>query len=213
MFGKLKFKNRIDLIIGLLAVFLLVLGTNRIDQHHFDTAQNAVSSIYDNRVLAQDYVYKMNNLIYEKKLNYLQGTNRSTISNSNKELKTLIDLFSSTELTTKESRVFQNMQESYEKNSSVEQAYFKTVEKSLSKSNNEMNSIMEHLTDFQIELNNLALIQVSESRNILGIAQKSLDSNRLLSNMEIWFLLVIGIVVQFLIFSRSSKTFAAEVQK
>jgi hypothetical protein len=206
MFNSFTVSRRIHLVIGLLAVFLLVLGTNRIDVHHFDTAQNALTSVYNDRVLAQDYVYKMNNQVHEQQLAFTSGTPTDEVSNSCKELRTLMDLFSTTELTRNETKVFKRMEKSFDKISKHEKSYFKNTRPSNYDAKHDFTPILTDLNEFQTELNNLALIQVSESKNILEMGQKSLDTNRLLSNLEIWFLLVIGIVVQFLIFPRSAKT-------
>lgn len=204
MFNSFTVSRRIHLVIGLLAVFLLVLGTNRIDVHHFETAQNALTSVYNDRVLAQDYVYKMNNQVHKQQLAFTSGTPTQEVSNSCKELRTLMDLFSTTELTRNETKVFKKMEESFAKISNNEKKFSRNNRPSSYDSSKDFMPILADLNEFQTELNNLALIQVSESKNILEKAQKSLDTNRLLSNMEIWFLLVIGIVVQFLIFPRSS---------
>lgn len=206
MFNSFTLSRRIHLIIGLLAIFLLVLGTNRIDVHHFETAQNALTSLYNDRVLAQDYVYKMNNQVHKQQLAFTAGTPNEEVSNSCKELRTLMDLFSTTELTRNEFKVFEKLEQSFAKISSHENTYFKNTKASSPIPVTDFTPILTDLNEFQTELNNLALIQVSESKNILEMGQKSLDTNRLLSNIEIWFLLVIGIVVQFLIFPRSTQS-------
>jgi hypothetical protein len=206
MIKKLTVKNRINLTIGLLAVFLLVLGTNRIDHKHFETVQNALSTVYNDRVLAQDYVYKMNNLVHKQKEQYRIGANASTILTINKEIRIFMDLFSSTALTTKESKAIKSMEESFEKLAKQETGYFSNKKPLESVKTNDIEAIILSLTEFQIELNKLSLIQVSESKNITSTAQKSLDTNQLMSNMEIGSLIVIGIVIQFLIFYRSKKS-------
>lgn len=206
MFNSISISRRIHLIIGLLAVFLLVLGTNRIDVHHFDTAQNALTSVYNDRVLAQDYVYKMSNQVHMQQMAFSNRSTTADVANSCKELQTLMDLFASTKLTRNETKVFKRMQTSFDKISKHEKLYLRNNRSSNNNKVLDYTPVLNDLSEFQSELNNLALIQVSESKNILEAAQKSLDTNRLLSNLEIWFLLIIGIVVQFLIFPRSSKS-------
>jgi len=204
MSKKLTLANRINITLALVAVFFLVLGTNRIDNLHFDTVQNALSTVHNDRVIAQDYLYKMNNLVHKKKIYYLKETNSAEIIALNKELEVLITVFSETELTTKERKNFRSLKQNFEALKTSEEKYFQqAANTTASKIPTSFSAGIEYL---QGDLNNLALIQVSESKNIIGLAQKSLDANKLISNVEIWFLLLIGVAVQFFIFYRTKKS-------
>jgi hypothetical protein len=204
MFKKYTIANRINITLALLAVFFLVLGTNRIDNAHFETAQNALYTVHNDRVLAQDYLFKINNLVHKKKINYLKEATAADITVINKELEVLINTFSGTQLTTRERKTFSSLKENFETLKKAEDTYFKktlnTAPVNLPK------SLTSGIDSLHIDLNKLALIQVSESKNITNLAQKSLDANQLMSNMEIFFLLLIGIVVQFFIFYRTKKS-------
>ncbi|MFT7071510.1 MCP four helix bundle domain-containing protein [Patiriisocius sp. Uisw_017] len=204
MSKKLTITNRINITLGLIAVFLLVLGTNRIDKRHFETVQNALTTVYYDRVLAQDYIYKMNSLIHKKRVQFAKAADSSDISNVNKELETLISLFATTELTSRENQILISLKDNFDASKSKEAAFFVADEDEIkSKVLAAVNYSLDALTT---DLDNLALIQVSETKLITSNAQKSLDTNKLMSNMEIWFLLIIGISVQFIIFYRTKKT-------
>ena len=96
------------------------------------------------------------------------------------------------------------MKENFDASKSKEAAFFVADEDEIkSKVLAAVNYSLDALTT---DLDNLALIQVSETKLITSNAQKSLDTNKLMSNMEIWFLLIIGISVQFIIFYRTKKT-------
>ena len=66
------------------------------------------------------------------------------------------------------------------------------------RTNNRLNALQQNLLE-------LSEIQVQESRRLTREAQKSLDVNDLLANLEIFFLIVIGIALQVLIFYKSKK--------
>ncbi|MBF4984339.1 hypothetical protein FNJ87_08380 [Nonlabens mediterrranea] len=209
MFKALTTSGRINITLGLLAVFLLILGTNRLDKRHFETAQSVVTSIYNDRVVAQDYIYKMNNLIHEKQHHYMQPSYTTNL-NINKELDILINLFAGTELTANEDKTFQTFITNYELLKKKEETYFKKINEQ-SKLSSTGNSIYlipfyEESEVLKSDLNNLAFIQVTESKNIIGIAQKSLNNNQLISSMEIYSLLVIGIIILVIIFYRIEKS-------
>ena len=58
----------------------------------------------------------------------------------------------------------------------------------------------------------LSKIRVRETKRTIDLAQKSPDSTRMLAIIEIWFLVIIGITIQFIVFYRTSKEVAQEEQ-
>ena len=207
-----SFRSRLNIVLGLIAVFLLILGTNRIDKRHFETAQTAVTSVYEDRVLAQDYIYKLSNLIHKKQLNFQNGS--ETVNNSiNKEVQTLIDLFSETKLTINESKTFKDLKSDFESLKSKENSYYKSmknIEFTDSTAPAAPTALYNELATLQSDLDNLALIQVGESKSVLSTAQKSLDMSNLMSSMEVYSLLVIGIIILVATFYRVGKSRVSE---
>lgn len=193
MSKKIATSNRINIGFALLVVFLLVLATNRIDKRHFETVQNTLSTVYKDRVVAQDYVYQMNNIMYKKRLQLIDSSAVNNHDNLNKEFTTLIDVFATTELTRNELKTFNTLKHNFES--------LKTSE-----SNANPKKRVENIEAIKTDLDNLALIQVSESKARIGVAQKSLDTNNLMSTLEIIFLILIGIIVQFAFFYRVKKS-------
>ncbi len=196
--------NKLNIVLGLVAVFLLVLGTNRIDQSHFNTAQEALTTVYEDRVIAQDYLYKMSLLNRLKEEQYRNDAAQSTIERTNKEFQELIEAFAQTKLTIKETEYLSNLRSTFQTISEQERAYFA--------SNNTDRSLLNmsklasrDLQDLQQVLNGLARIQLSESKNITSSAQKSLSMNNVVSWLEIGVLIAIGILIQYIIFYRTKK--------
>lgn len=60
--------------------------------------------------------------------------------------------------------------------------------------------ISKTLETMQANLLDLSEIQITESRDLTQNAQKSLDMSDLLSSLEIGFLIIIGIAIQFILF-------------
>ncbi|MFC4689926.1 hypothetical protein ACFO5T_05750 [Dokdonia genika] len=203
----MKISNRLNIVLALVAVFLLILGTNRIDQRHFETAQNAVKSLHNDRVVAQDYIYKLNNLIHKKQL-FPQDSGTSN-QNINKEIETLITLFLETKLTTNEAKVFDDFKNDFFDLKAKEARYYSNslsqVNSDALQQTNTGHPFEDNLAELQTDLDNLALIQVSESKTITGNAQKSLDVSNLMSSMELYFLLAIGIIILLVTFYRIDK--------
>ena len=191
MSKKITVANRINIGLGLTMVFLLVLATNRIDKKHFDVVQNSITTLHKDRILAQDYVYKMNGIIYEKRLILADSNSTNIKKGLNKQFKTLIEVFSTTKLTINESKNFESLLENFERLQKAET------------SNNKSSEIeLDYLKAIKTDLDNLAMIQISESKNIIGLTQKSLNNKNLISKLEIGFLIWLVILFKIFIFYR-----------
>ncbi len=196
---KLSFANRINTILALAVVFLLVLATNRIDQHHFKTAQKSVNEVFKDRVLVQDYIFSMSNVLREKQLALYDSSsvNVSSGSKQNAQIAGIISKFEATKLTPAESNLLWEFKGDFKALDKLENA----VEINF----NSKEQIKERLLKLQSTLVALSEIQVHESRRLTQEAQKSLDVSNLLAKLEIFFLIVIGVAVQVLIFYKSKK--------
>jgi hypothetical protein len=188
--------NRINIGFALTIVLLLVFATNRIDKRHFDTVQNAVTTLHTDRVLAQDFIYKMNTIIYEKQLLILDES--ANYIDFNNDFHILLENFSNTKLTTKEAKIFERLKTDFTELIITEK---KAIQGSIEKE-----VLIASLNTIKIDLVRLSEIQISESKHLTSLAQKSLDTTNLMSNLEIGFIILIGLLLQFTIFYRVKKS-------
>ena len=187
--------NRINIGLALAIVFLLVFATNRLDKRHFETVQNTVISLHTDRVIAQDLIYKMNLIIYNKQLSLLGENSKNASNNLNDDFNLLIENFSETKLTKKESQIFEKLQ-----------GDFKTLTNLETKKLENKEELLANINIIKSDLIKLSEIQIKESKSLTSIAQKSLDTTNLMSNLEIGFLVLIGLIIQFTIFYRVKKS-------
>jgi len=96
--------NRLNTIMALAVVFLMVLATNRIDQHHFETAQKTVNEVYKDRVMVQGYIYSIAEALHQKELNHLQEQN-AAVQKWNTSINEYIASFEATKLTRSEAEL------------------------------------------------------------------------------------------------------------
>jgi hypothetical protein len=190
--------NRINIGLALTIVFLLVFATNRIDKNHFETVQNALITLHTDRVVAQDLIYKMNTIIYKKQLQNINVKSENSNENLNTDFYSLLENFSNTKLTPIEATIFKRLQVDFDELILSEK---KNLEDSSIKE-----AILNSLNSIKNNLMNLSEIQISESKHLTSVAQKSLDTNNLISNFEIGFLILIGLLIQFTIFYRVKKS-------
>lgn len=191
----MSISNRVNIGLALSIVFLLVFATNRLDKKHFDTVQNTVLTLHTDRVIAQDFIYKMNTIIYNKQLSMLTESPKSVNYNLNRDFNLLIEKFSETKLTKKEGEIFEKLKVDF--NNLIK------LEAENSENNDE---IIANINIIKSDLITLSEIQITESKSLTSIAQRSLDTNNVMSNLEIGFLVFIGLIIQFTIFYRVKKS-------
>ena len=70
---KYNFRQKFNLALALLAVFFLILATNLVDRRHFETAQEALTSVYEDRVVAQHYIFEISTIVYQKEQQFIEN--------------------------------------------------------------------------------------------------------------------------------------------
>ncbi|UAM99813.1 hypothetical protein K8354_08445 [Polaribacter litorisediminis] len=188
--------NRINIGLAVTIVLLLVFATNRIDKRHFETIQNTIATLHTDRVVAQDFIYKMNTIIYQKQLLKVDESDKN--KNLNKDFYALLDNFSQTKLTIKEAEIFEKLKTDF--------AHLILKEKKVVEGSMLKDTLINRLNSIKNNLVHLSEIQISESKHLTGLAQKSLDTNNLMSNLEIGFIVLIGLLLQYTIFYRVKKS-------
>lgn len=195
MFTKLTTPQRIQIGLVLAMAFLLVLGSNRLDQKHFSTIQTTVNSVHNDRVVVQDYIYQLSSIFYNKELELVKNDSPDTSQNE-KVGQLLID-FGNTELTNDERNHLRTLNGQFGKLQDLEN-------KIIAPSTNidaDLGIITENtLKEIQLSLDALAQIQLSESAQLTQLSQKSLGMNIMLSKLEVAFMIIIGIAMMALIF-------------
>lgn len=182
--------EKIRTILGLVMIIILVFMTNRLDKKHFEEVQETIISIHYDRVVAQDYLFQLTNLVQEDHRKVLKGELNSIDQSG--ETKALLDQYAETTLTKRESEVFGRLKDNIDLVSSPN-----NIEPGASSE-----AIFARIDQ---NLKELAGIQVKESKTLKISAQDSLDSNNLMSNMEMILIILFGIILQFVLFSGGKK--------
>jgi hypothetical protein len=195
MFTKFTTPQRIQIGLVLAMAFLLVLGSNRLDQRHFSTIQATVNSVYKDRVVVQDIIYQMTNIFHAKELRFAFEDNFKNSSSENQKLEGLLSDFEATELTAKESKLLRELK--------VQFSSLWELENQIAISSHETmdNKVaIKTLKQIKEKLDGLSQIQLQQSGQLTQLSNKSLGMNILLSKLEVAFLVIIGIAMLALIF-------------
>lgn len=197
MFAKLNTSQRIQIGLVLAMAFLLVLGSNRLDQRHFSTVQTTVNSVYKDRVVAQNIIYKLNNIFHAKELRLIRNNDFKESASENNKIVALLSDFEITELTMKESKLLRELKFQFLNLQKLAQSNSRSITK-IENSNDEL--AMKTVKEIKEKLNGLSQIQLRQSEQLTALSNKSLGMNILLSKLEVAFLVIIGIAMLALIF-------------
>lgn len=187
-------KNKVLASVALLSLCLLVLASNYIDRKHTDDVKMTISTLYEDRLIAEVYILKMTRALYEIKQTVKSDTDSI---DKNKRIHYHISSINETS-----------------------EAYLKTKFTKLEKLKaDELLKILVSVQSFPLEdsplvlaqidtaldlLNELSAIQLAESKEIMSYAEKLYLTGKTSSEFVVALIIIILIVLQAIVFS--SKT-------
>jgi hypothetical protein len=187
-------KNKIVASSVLLVLCLLVLLSHYLDKIHTESVKESITTLYEDRLIAEDYILKMTSNIYQIRealksdMNYDLKSN--TIKNLLIDFNKIYNVYFVTKLTTKEKAIAIQLIE-----------YIKQFELAFSKNNLEM---IEYTEKTLVLLNNLSDVQLDESKLIMKGAESEYSNIKSSSQFAFAVIILILLVLQALVFS--SKT-------
>jgi hypothetical protein len=198
--------QRIRTAASLIVVFLLILATNMVDSHHFTIVQNSLTSVYEDRLLAKNYIYKISRQMQVKR-NLLESRELAGAIEINKQandsIRVLIDKYRTTKLTEMESRRFATLQDKISRLFQYEQRF--SEGEVINEELPTLNDAERYYSGVYEDLDALSQIQVDEGKRELLFSNQTIDSSNLIAKIEIGVLILIGLVLQLLIFLKPIK--------
>jgi len=196
---KMSIKQRINAGFILAAAFLLVLASNRLNQRNFSTVEQSVNSVFEDRLVVQGYIYRLNNLFHKMELAFVNNELNESFLTESSNIERILSDFEKTELTIKESEYLSDLRDSYVDLQLMEKSLLAKNELGRAEMKNEISSKLARINN---DLDELSEVQLSEGRQLTQRSQRSLGMNQLLSSLEIVFLVIIGILFLLIVFHR-----------
>lgn len=177
-------------------VFLLILATNLIDRDNFARVEESVENLYEGEILTKGRILELSILIHEKEIELIkQDSSDFTINSAlNENIKELIDGCS-------------------------ENLDSKNEEKSLNdlkSSCDDLFALENNLADRELLFNQIEIIhfnikdfsdvQVEEGRKEKLASRDAVASAKLFASIEIYLLIFLGIIIQFIVLYRPKKS-------
>lgn len=185
-------KNKFLASGALLGLCLLVLISNYLDRNHTENVKQSISSLYEDRLVAEEYILQMMGGLYKMKELTIADTpdltSKQRLGKLFLEIKSTSAAYQKTKFTEQETIKARELTEILEQLDLAQQNQMK------------INSITKAL---QI-LEDLSGIQLAESKEIMATAEKLYLTSKISSQFVFGIILIILLVLQALVFT--SKT-------
>jgi hypothetical protein len=174
--------NKLKWVVGIALIFFLILMTNLVDRQNFTVVRESIETIYADRLIAQDILYDLSGVIWEKQLFQQRGGRDSVEAQRlHTRIEEELNRFATTKLTDREARIFDNLQRSLGEMTATVTPGAAVY--------NRVREDMGALVD----------IQLQEGRRQLHASKKAIGSADLFTQLEVGVLIVLAIAVQIIV--------------
>lgn len=191
----MKLFDKIKWILGILMIFILIITTNLVDQNNFSRMNEAVESIYEDRLVVKDLILKISNDVHEKEIATIKKDS-SFYREQNEQIDSEIDghliSYSQTKLTAKEGKFLMDFKKHL--------AELRESEKEFIGSDQSQEASLLKLFDIvKRDLRNLADIQLAEGSKQFEISKSAMSAVDLFTNIEIYLMIFLAIAIQIIV--------------
>lgn len=186
-------QNKLTAAAVLFVLCVVILYANYNDRMHTSKVIGLISTLYEDRIVAEVYIYKMSNDLYEIKEALLDPISESTnqkIQGRMLLINQSMAAYEKTKLTEKESMIFDQLRleipQNWEAKNNQNDALAKMADRSL------------------LLLGELSEVQITESKSIVADSEKTYKMSKLSSEFAFAIVIIILIILQALVFA--SKT-------
>lgn len=182
-------------------VFGIIIATNLIDKNNFIRVKDSVETIYEDRLLAKGLIFDKLKAVHTKELAIAREDSSFFIQENealNLKFLSLVDRFRATELSSKESKVLEELEENFDRLKKLEKKYRES-------DYTESTQLLNQLDLVKEDLNILSAIQLEEGERQMKISQKAISDVELFTQIEIYFLIFLAVVIQLIVMYNPKK--------
>lgn len=186
---------------AVLLVLILIVATNLIDKRNFQQLGTAIETIYQDRLIAKDLLFETSLLVHQKTLAFAKKDTaffESGITLINKDIERHLSDYGSTKLTQNEEKMFARFRQKFE---DLKKAELKHQDIGFFESP----GIPALIEEIDTDLYELSKLQVKEGRNQMLTGKLAINSIEFLTQLEIYFLVALAILIQVLLFNSFRK--------
>lgn len=194
----MTFFNKLKWIIGVLMIFVLILGTNLIDRKNFIKVKDSLTSIYQDRLMASEILFNASDELHHIKAQLIVDDSlkrMKELQSSINKLDQLIVKFDKTSLVKSESDILFHFKESLNE----------IKENVKSKEEINQNEFIHSIDELQFNIKELNGIQLTEGRKQLSKGERAVETIAFFTQIEVYVLIVLAIVILVIIMYQPGK--------
>ena len=182
-------------------VCAIVLVTSLLGKHHMDKLGNSFTSVFNDRLVVESYIYMISDHLYQKKLasdNFSDiglADYQSEVEAHNLAIAELLDYYDKTFLTSEEEQHLKNFKANIVSLEAVEDQYLHS-EKNIEATQAQFDKDFDQAL---LNLRNLSNIQVKEGQVLADQSQRIVYGSTLLTNFEMVILFCIAFMLQAIV--------------
>lgn len=202
----IRHKGKIALL--LLIIIFLGIFSSQTYNDNISKIGDSFSEVYSDRIIAQDYIYKMVKILHKVEFVLSQPFTDDLekkilfTADDRVEISLLLENYEHTKLTAKEKVIFNEFKNNILVMIALEKKYLN--EHNYDVRENIFKSQTYYLNQSLNQLDKLSEIQISRVKDLNEKSQKSVSFSTLLNQFDWALLIIIGIAIQMLIFSSKS---------
>lgn len=194
----MKLFDKVKWVMGILLVFFLIVATNLIDKNNFQRVRDSVVGIYEDRLVAKELIFEMSMLTNDKAMAVALGDAAyfsEKNQKANNELVRILKQYHTTQLTPDEAVRLEELEASFERLRSLETSSEQLIAANQAAYAAQIKQVNTHLRA-------LSSIQMEEGKRQLSIGKRAVESIELFTQIEIYLLIFLALVVQILVLYR-----------
>ena len=184
-------KNKMMASLALLTLCVLVLVSNYLDRTHTEHVKNAIATLYEDRLIAEDYILKMTVTVYQLReivhADVSEAAKTDMVRKLVNEFNTCYAVYIKTKLTTTEKSTANELLIS-----------FKALEQKSAANNYALTNDTDKAL---LLLAKLSTVQLEESKLIMKKAESEYANMKASSQFAFTIIIIILVVLQALVFS------------
>lgn len=198
-------KQKITVAVLLTVVLGSVLLKNIIDSRNVSQLADSFSSVYEDRLVVEGYIYQLSDHLYQKKLiidNCMRSGDvdiQNKIAQHHQAIILLIAEYERTKLTDTESVFFAEFKNNITALQTLEETYLSNVIPA-----NIPQALNEKFTGAAANLHQLSLIQLNEGKALRENSMRIAAGSSMLTHIELVIIIGIAAIIQMLIFASDS---------
>lgn len=203
-----SFQQKTTAAILLAVVVAVVFVINRIESNKINELGTSMNSVYEDRLLVENYIFRLSGLLYEKKILLDQCASEKPtaeltriLNKQNTEIEELVDHYSLTYLTEQEEVLFNLFQKEV---ATIELEECQFLNSSAENENENQVALANNFYSATSLLRELSNLQVNVGRSANERSKQLVAGTNLLTHFELAMLIVIGLLIQALLFSSKS---------